>query len=250
MDEFKKHIREHLSELDVDVPSAKVWQAIHKEVAPKKVFHIHSTVRYAAAACVIFIIGLGVWMAVNKTENHQNVSVQPTKKISIPAIIDQKDTAENNPVFADASKSIASNIPQKKVLRPTISSVKKQVVTSTTNKMVSTDWQMLESVENSFKQVIHLQKNRINTTPLNAESPSYFKDFSVQIQQMEKDELQIKKEMKQNGFSNELLDQLINIYQQKLILLKQLQGEINKTNNRYKQNRTPVDTTKTYFLNI
>jgi len=249
MDEFIKHIREHLSELDVDVPSAKVWQAIQKEVESKKVFHIHSTVRYAAAACVIFIIGLGVWMAVSKTENHQNVAVQPTKKISIPAIISQKDRAENNPVFVDASKSIASNISQKQI-RPSISSTKKQVVTSTTNKMASTDWQMLEGVENSFKQVIHLQKNRINTTPLNAESPSYFKDFSVQIQQMEKDELQIKKEMKQNGFSNELLDQLINIYQQKLILLKQLQSEINKTNNRYKQNRTPVDTTKTYFLNI
>jgi len=50
--------------------------------------------------------------------------------------------------------------------------------------------------------------------------------------------------------SDQLLNQLINIYQIKLNTLKQLQLEMNKINNRIKQNRVPVDSVKTYFINI
>jgi cell division septum initiation protein DivIVA len=50
--------------------------------------------------------------------------------------------------------------------------------------------------------------------------------------------------------TDELLDQLINVYQQKLTMLKQLQNEMQKLNTRYKQNRESIDTAKTYFLNL
>ena len=83
-----------------------------------------------------------------------------------------------------------------------------------------------------------------------AETPDYFNDFKVQIKQMERDEKQIKADIGKRGLNDELLDQLINLYQQKLNTLKQLQIEMNKTNNRFKQHRGPVDTTHTYFLNI
>jgi hypothetical protein len=67
---------------------------------------------------------------------------------------------------------------------------------------------------------------------------------------MERDEQNIKRDIRKGGLTDELLDQLINVYQQKLNMLKQLQNEIHKTNNRFKQNRGPVDSTKPYFLNI
>lgn len=108
----------------------------------------------------------------------------------------------------------------------------------------------MASLESSFTQVINLQKARISTTPLYAESPSYFKDFKLQMQQMEKDEKQIKAFISKHGMTDELLDQLINVYQQKLTMLKQLQNEMQKLNTRYKQNRESVDTAKTYFLNL
>ena len=82
------------------------------------------------------------------------------------------------------------------------------------------------------------------------ETPEYFNDFKIQISQMEKDEKVIKSDIAKRGMNDELLDQLINLYQQKLNILKQLQIEMNKTNNRFKQNRGPVDSTRTYFLNI
>jgi hypothetical protein len=67
---------------------------------------------------------------------------------------------------------------------------------------------------------------------------------------MEKEEKNIKSTISRRGINNDLLYQLINLYQQKLTILKQLQLEMNKTNNRFKQNRGPVDTTRTYFLSI
>ena len=67
---------------------------------------------------------------------------------------------------------------------------------------------------------------------------------------MEKDEARIKSYIHKNGMSDELLDQLINVYQQKLNMLKQLQTEMQKLNSRYKQNRPVIDTLKTYFLNL
>lgn len=67
---------------------------------------------------------------------------------------------------------------------------------------------------------------------------------------MEKDESDIKKQIIAHGLTDELLEQLINIYQQKLNVLKQLQTEINKTNSRYLQTNPVSEITKTSFLNI
>jgi hypothetical protein len=83
-----------------------------------------------------------------------------------------------------------------------------------------------------------------------AETPEYFKDFKLQLKQIDKDEKGIKSDITHNGMNSELLDQLINLYQQKLSLLKQMQLEMNKTNNRYKQNRAQVDSTKSYFIKL
>ncbi|MFX6911481.1 hypothetical protein ABTH68_19650, partial [Acinetobacter baumannii] len=80
-------------------------------------------------------------------------------------------------------------------------------------------------LEANFTQVINLQKARISTTPMYAESAAYFDAFKVEMRQMEKDEAEIKKDISSKGMTNELLDQLINIYQQKLNILKQLQLE-------------------------
>lgn len=82
------------------------------------------------------------------------------------------------------------------------------------------------------------------------ESSDYFTDFKIQINQLEKDEKSIKAEIVKRGLSDQLLNQLMNIYQIKLNTLKQLQLEMNKINNRIKQNRAPVDSVKTYFINI
>ncbi|MFY7898831.1 MAG: hypothetical protein ACOVNY_01525 [Chitinophagaceae bacterium] len=250
MDEFKKHIQNHLDELDVDMPSSKVWLQIQKEVVPQKKLKIVSLVKYAAAACVIVLAGFGLFVLLQNSPQQSTSSVgnTPPEKIKTSEIPNGLNKTITQPTD-NSFKSIVSNS-SKKQQRTTEKNIQPKRIQPNLQNNTTDNWQALASVENTFRQVINLQRARINNTPLNAESPSYFKDFSLQMKQMEKDEIQLKKEMRKTGFSDELLDQLINIYQHKLILLKQLQGEINKTNNRYKQNRSPVDTTKTYFLNI
>ena len=95
-----------------------------------------------------------------------------------------------------------------------------------------------------------MAKNKIANTPIYGESASFYNDFIDKFKQMEKDEKIVKKEIIQFGLNDMLLDQLINIYQQKLNVLKLLQSEINKTNIRFKQNRNAVDTLKANYLEI
>eukprot|EP01136_Pigoraptor_vietnamica_P041338 Opistho-1_new@14205 len=130
--------------------------------------------------------------------------------------------------------------------------VKKERAAAEPNKRTqpTADMLALQHMQNSFTQVINLQRERVSSMPMYAESPAYFNDFAIQIRQMEKEEKQIKSDIARRGMTDGLLDQLINLYQQKLTILKQLQTEMTKTNNRYKQNRVPVDSAKTYFLKI
>jgi hypothetical protein len=67
---------------------------------------------------------------------------------------------------------------------------------------------------------------------------------------MDADEAATRNLIKMNGLSSGLLQQLINIYQEKLNVLKNLQTEINKINSRVKQNQLPTDTLTTHFINI
>ena len=74
--------------------------------------------------------------------------------------------------------------------------------------------------------------------------------LSRQLHQMEEDEKDLRKEITREGLSNQLLSQLINIYQQKLSVLEKLQKEINKTNTCYKQNKQPNAVQQNYFLHL
>ncbi len=245
MDDFKKYISQHKEELDIDVPSNALWQNIAANIANEKRGKVRSLfIKLSIAACFILLAGLG-WFYImpnNKSsESITNISKEENK-ISPRGNIRELNENIVATILPKIEKvnSRANPLPQQKNI---------PIITSTKSNS-STDNALLQNIETSFKQVIYLQKQRINTTPLMAESEDYFKDFSLQLKQMEVDEKRIKAVIKKQGFDNDLLDQLINIYQQKLNVLKQLQIEVNKTNNRYKQNREPIDTTKTYFLNI
>jgi len=254
MDELKKYMQQHLAELDSDEPRERVWQNIQQKTTPvKKANVIMMATRWAVAACVIALAGVGGWHLLNNKPAPADVAVV-TLKQEAPKQDDNKiqaspvttTPAEDKPEVAADKQYVASAEP----VKPRATKLVPTHVAAQAPGLSANETTELENVESSFKQVINLQKERINTTPLSAENPGYFSDFTRQLRQMEKDEDGIKRDIHKNGLNDELLDQLINVYQQKLNVLKQLQTEMNKTNNRYKQNRGPVDSTKTYFLNI
>lgn len=239
MDELKKYLQQHADKLNPDEPRAEVWQHIQQQTTTaKKAGVVIRVTRWAAAACVVVLAGIGTWYLLYESKTAQPpIAVTPEKKSPITAP-QQTETAllEKKKVPA-ATKNKTS-----KKIRSTVIQYQPYISTE--------QLETLHNLETSFMQVINLQKERVSSMPMFAESPDYFNDFKLQIRQIEKDEKGIKSDISKQGMSDALLDQLINLYQQKLSVLKQLQIEMNKTNNRYKQNRGPVDSSKTYFLNM
>lgn len=250
MDEFKKYIQNHAEELDLDEPRPQVWQNIQRDSgAAKKPSVVMMVTRWAAAACILGLAGIGVWSIVNdKKGTPAEIQVASnTSKIDTPAKANTQPEETTQPSESPEAKQ--PEVLAKTETKP-VQPQHKNKTTERTNPAGDASQAILRNIETSFTQVINLQRERVSSMPMYAESPEYFDDFKIQIKQMERDEKVIKSDIAKRGMNDQLLDQLINLYQQKLNTLKQLQIEMNKTNNRYKQNRGPVDPAKTYFLNL
>lgn len=244
MDELKKYLQHHTSELNQEEPSPQLLDHILRETEMvKKPATLLVFTRLAAAACILVLAGIGTWHMVSSNKAQQPLlQAKATKATTIPAVpVQQEPEVEtgNSGIIAKTEKPANNHQPKTR--------------NKTGNHQPINSKEALEAlsnIETSFTQVINLQRARVSTTPMFAETPAYFNAFKIQIKQIEKDEKVIKSDIAKRGMTDELLDQLINLYEQKLNTLKQLQIEMNKTNNRYKQNRGPVDSTRTYFLNI
>ena len=233
MDEFKKYLKNHRDNLDIDEPGQQLWENIRQKTEPaKKAIGFLIITKWAVAACILLLAGIGIKQFIEKKTDNTSLQVRSEKGISTPA--------QKTMPIANSQQPIAINVSKNK---PTTNN--QQPIASKPEAR-----SFLHEIETSFTQVIDLQRSRISHTPMYTETPDYFKDFTIEIRQIEKDEKVIKSDIAKRGMTDELLDQLINLYQPKLNTLKQLQIEMNKTNNRYKQSRGPVDSVKTYFLNI
>ena len=247
MDELKKYLQQHRDQLGDDAPSPRIWTGISEAIEPKTTPLFRIGVKWAAAAILLVMAGAAIWYWNQPTQPAQemvkaSIKTIPSQPSALPNLV---DTMERTITAALTKPAVNAKNAQRGFPAATpITTI------HTVSELSNNDQVKMASLESSFTQVINLQKARISTTPLYAESPNYFKDFKLQMQQMEKDEKQIKHFISKNGMSDELLDQLINVYQQKLNMLKQLQNEMQKLNTRYKQNRESVDTAKTYFLNL
>ncbi len=253
MDEFKTYLQQSSKDLDIDRPRDLVWQNISKELNATRPIVALVYIKWAVAACVIALAGFGGYMLLTKPAVSNNLPNQVVKAVP-KALYNDSDNEATRLQSQNSEQLVASNAIMAKATIQNAKSknqdLKKSLNPSPQTSNLPTTLSALEQVETSFTQVINLQKAKVNTTPLIAESPGYFSDFAIEVKRMERDEQNIKRDIRKNGLTDELLDQLINVYQQKLNVLKQLQNEIHKTNNRFKQNRGPVDSTKPYFLNI
>lgn len=240
MDELKKYLQNHAEELNLDEPRPQVWQNIQQQTQPEKKRPVIMMItRWAAAACILALAGIGAWYMINEKKATPVQTAQTSTATTITP-----DSVKPEPVVIEKNEPVLIAKATDRINKRKPAAPNKQTVSSQET-LVN-----LRNLENSFTQVINLQRDRVSSMPMYAESPEYFNDFKVQIRQMEKDEKVIKSDIAKRGMNDQLLDQLINLYQQKLNTLKQLQTEMNKTNNRYKQSRGPVDSTKTYFLNL
>lgn len=210
--------------------------------------------RYAAAACMLACIATVFFLvhqqdkvkpqlAANTEDTSQQLTTmvlnQPKDThVTAPIIVDQ--TPQETPVKPVSSKNNYTDIKQPRKEKQII---KRQIT-------IDPGQLLVQDVERNYTQLVNYQLERLKVTPVYAESPNYFSTFKQQLRQIEADETSIKKDIKLHGLNDELLQQLININQQKLTVLKDLQAEINKLNNKVKSPATRADSSQAYYLTM
>ena len=257
MDNLKKYLQQHLDDLDSDVPGDAVWQKIQQTstpVLPKRNV-VKMVWRYAAAACVLACIVVGVFLFNKKQVTPTEIAANTTTNSNKP----QQPIVITQP--ADEVATTKETTPE--IEKPT--PVKTSPITSAyaTNKQPKQQPQitkrtitldpaqlLVQDVEKNYAQLVSMQLQRLKGTPVYAESPNYFSTFKQQLKQIEADEITIKKDIKLHGLNDELLQQLININQQKLTVLKDLQAEISKLNNKVKGPETRADSSQAFYLTM
>ena len=254
MDNLKKYLQQHSDELDSDVPEDAVWQRLEQASTPVllKKNVVKMMWRYAAAACVLVAIATGVVLLNRKQSSVTELaSIDTGKQIETITLTQPADTelpTQNKPkTTAQTSVKDAPNT-NAEYVNNAPPKHQPQIIKRTIT--IDPGLLLVQDVERNYTQLVNYQLQRLRATPVYAESPNYFSTFKQQLKQIEADEATIKKDIKLHGLNDDLLQQLININQQKLTVLKDLQTEINKLNNKVKSPETRADSSQAFYLTM
>ncbi|BAV08026.1 hypothetical protein SAMN05421788_103366 [Filimonas lacunae] len=238
MDRFKQYLQEHASELDTDLPREAVWQRIQQQSAPApKVRRLYWPV--AAAACLAAIIGISTWWfwtaPVNKGLAYNPPAIttqdsQPSTETHIP--VAEETTAQTAPTTMHPKREQGTKHAQAGTGGNTTNTslLAAKHVTDAGNEAPSGI-----QLETGLIHIINLQLEKVRSTPIYSENAAYFSSFKKEFNQLNEEERTWKKKASNGNVTEEQLEELINIYQQKLTVLKLLQNEISKTNKHFKQ---------------
>jgi hypothetical protein len=245
MDELKKYIREHRDELDVEMPPpSHIWQ--NKTATKQPLTTI--VIKWLAAASVILILSTAIYWGMSTSRHKSWPQAEVIKKDSNKILQRHADSLNDSVpqqvknIAGKNSNDLASREEEQKkglAIRPRVS-----VQTRSKNKLTHS---ASKSLEANYASIISYQLKRLERTPIYIESADYFHVFKKQWYDMEKDEEKIKEDLDTYGLSDMLVDQFIQLYQQKIGLLKQLQTEIDKMNIRARNNPEFRKQTPTYL---
>lgn len=242
MDQFKKYLREHRSELDVETPPPfEVTQPGYVDTPSSPI----RMIRWIAAASILVVASaLMYWWlsAPNQTATNpivktdSNLSKQPIDSIhtNVPSIMDISNDREPQ------SSALKESEGKRNVTKQTTASRRPA-------KKSKTEISPLQSLESNYANVINYQLKRLERTPIYGESADYFHVFKKQWYDLEKDDEKIRQQMSMYGLSDIVVDQFIQLYQNKISLLKQLQTEIEKMNLRARNHPDFSDQSPTYL---
>ncbi|RFM27079.1 hypothetical protein [Deminuibacter soli] len=241
MDPFKQYLQQHADELDTDAPRPMVWQRIEQDINATKKAPVRLYLRWAVAASIAVLLGCMVWLVIPRHTNTVAVTTQPAVSHTpeTPAMAEQPQAATEEHSTIAAHKNTNGESIRK---TGTAAAKPEQVPTHPDETLV------LHHLEAGFISVINMQLDKVRSMPMYAEGPQYYSSFKHQFQQLEEDEKALKRSIAKTGITDEQLSALIDIYQQKINVLKQLQNEIIKTNNAWKQHQD--DQSSPSFMNI
>ena len=248
MDKLKDYLLRHKADLDVDSPASDTWENIGSKVPDESQQTRFGSrpgfstwvVRYAVAACVIALAGAGLWLVIKNNKAPSDTAKNnggTVKRAPAPG----KEKIESIPRKEEKT-------PGKDIARNTVTPKLRAHKARSQKSAVSTD--EIDIIDKSYSKLIDYELTKLRATPLYAENGSYFSFYVEQFKQMDQDEQAVRNDIKTYGMSNEMLEQLINVYQQKLNVLKNLQTEVNKMNNKVRGKQAPSEKAEVHYLNI
>ncbi|MGN6292781.1 MAG: hypothetical protein ACTHMV_08570 [Chitinophagaceae bacterium] len=232
MDELKKYLQNNRSHIDTDMPDDELWKGVKNTLHPPATIPLF--VKWMAAACLVLAVGTGVYFFTHPAEKTLVIETFPKDTSSAIApsdtIADEKKKVEKQSLLQVAQEKEPVIVHKKKA------TLKNTVMASRQEKQTKpAPLYGFEGIEASYATMLDIQLERVRTQPIYAEDPGYFHLFKKQFADLAKDEEQVKQQLKLSPYDETLLDELITIYQRKISVLKQLQFEINKMNNKVKQ---------------
>lgn len=245
MDKLKYYLLRHRSDLDVDRPPSDTWEY---PLSPERPKSSRRVVWYMAAACVTVLAGTGLWLVTRSDKGPADMAKRGT---IVKERAPEKDSIESPSLRKEKTpdKDLAKNASTPKgVLRHNPRPLKREAPADAIDGTDSIG--AIDAIDRSYSSLIHYQLTKLRSTPLYAESGSYFSFYIQQFKQMDQDEQQVRNDIKTYGLTSEFLEQLINVYQQKLNMLKNLETEINKMNNKVREKAAPSTKTEVYYLDI
>jgi hypothetical protein len=269
-DNLKTYLTNNQQNLDSFEPSDCVWTNIENLLKnddikkPKKINF--GFAKLAIAASVLGCIAMGGFLYFKTQIAAPNDVVVAKNNKPIVNKLDKlltekyflaidKKTAKNFLVINKKTKEKFTKINKQNaslqaISTPVLENVLATITRTTSLQNDNKNSVSIASLETNFKQIIDNQKSIINNTPLHAEGKDYFNDFVYSLKKIEKDERLLKQDIASQGLSNNMLSQFINMNQQKINLLKLLQLEISKTNNRFYQTQSNKQNQPNNFILI
>jgi hypothetical protein len=243
MDQFKKYLREHRDELDVEIPlPSQMWQQ-----KPVKKSIRTSAIRWMAAASVAIFVSCILYWSLDRSGDHgasDEIVKRDTHLIqqqSDSVRNDLSEVAENSDEKTEQDTTIQGSESKRKIAK------KQTYETPKGSRKTRLKSSPLQSLETNYATIIDYQLERLEQTPIYAESADYFHVFKKQWYDLESDEEKIKRDMQSYGLNDIMVAQFIQLYQNKIGLLKQLQTEIDKMNLRARRHPGFVNQTPTYL---
>ncbi|HEX2845604.1 MAG TPA: hypothetical protein VHN59_03565 [Chitinophagaceae bacterium] len=247
MDELKKYLQNNRSHIDTDMPDDELWKGVKNSLHPPATIPLF--VKWMVAACLVLAVGTGIYFFTHPAEKILVTDTSPNDTSSAIAPADTTANEEKNaekqsplPVIAEKEPVIVHK--KKTILKNTV------IVPGREKQTRSAPLYGFEGIEASYAAMLDIQLERVRTQPIYAEDPGYFHLFKKQFADLARDEEQVKQQLKLSPYDETLLDELITIYQRKISVLKQLQFEINKMNNKVKQTNAGLLLQKPSYITL
>jgi len=234
MDDFKEYIQENKDRLDWDLPGDEVLIEILDQVKKQRKRNYYRVLfPYLRVACLITVTIGAIWFMF--VQNKKNVLIvnnaSPQASKTVTTLRSKASHVEVNTKIEKAY--FGTNHSKKKF------PIKKENDFNT--HMVNESTLKTRIFENEISEIINTEKKAINSTPIFVESPAYFDYFKTELLKINREEHEIQSKVRKYGMNNLFLTQLINIYQEKLNVLKRLQVEIAKVNTYKDQEQSVAD---------